>query len=273
MPGLVVGHHALLVLGDHAPRLHAGDHTLERRLEVLGADGVAVVAAGEDRGLVADVGQVGAGEVARLAGDQLEVDALVERLVPGVHVEDRAPSLEVGRAHEDLAVEAARAQQRRIELLEQVGGGDHDHVVGGAEAVELHQQLVERLVLLARDVLAARGADGVELVDEDDRRRLAARVPEQPADAGGAQARRTSRRTRTPTGRRTWPRPRSPPPWRAGSCRCRVGRAAGSPSAPSRRACGSALGRAGTQPPRAARPWPRRRRPRPASAPRSTTAA
>ena len=83
---LVVGHHALLVLGDHAARLHAGDHALERGLEVRGEDLRAVLAAGEDRGLVADVGQVGAGQAAGLARDHLEVHVLRQRLVARVHV-------------------------------------------------------------------------------------------------------------------------------------------------------------------------------------------
>src|SRR5215207_8821286 len=49
VPGLVVGHHALLVLGDHVPRLDARDHPLERALEVRGADLPPVVAPGDDR--------------------------------------------------------------------------------------------------------------------------------------------------------------------------------------------------------------------------------
>ena len=44
-------------------------------------DGVALAAAAEDRGLVADVGQVGAGEAARLLGDDVQVDVLAQRLV------------------------------------------------------------------------------------------------------------------------------------------------------------------------------------------------
>ena len=72
--GLVVGDDALLVVVHHPARLHAGDHALERGVEVLGQDHVAAVAAGEDRGLVADVREVGAGEAARLARDELEVD-------------------------------------------------------------------------------------------------------------------------------------------------------------------------------------------------------
>jgi hypothetical protein len=105
-----------------------------------------------------------------------------------VHAQDLLAAAHVGRRDEDLAVEPARPQQRRIELVEQVGGGDHDHVAGRLEAVHLDQQLVERLLALAgRVALAALAADGVELVDEDDRRRVLARLGEEAADAGGAE--------------------------------------------------------------------------------------
>jgi hypothetical protein len=81
-------------------------------------------------------------------------------------------------------------QQRRIELVEQVGRGDHhDVLLGGVEAVHLDQQLVQRLVALTGDVHSAAATDGVELIDEHDRRGVLARDPEQPADPGGAEAR------------------------------------------------------------------------------------
>ena len=93
-----------------------------------------------------------------------------------VDLQDALAAAAVGRRDEHLAVEAAGAQQRRVELLQQVRGGDHDDVAARGEAVHLDQQLVERLVLLAGDVAdAAAAADRVELVDEDDRRRLLAR--------------------------------------------------------------------------------------------------
>ena len=58
-----------------------------------------------------------------------------------------------------------------------------------SEAVELDEQLVQRLVVLAMEAAAdARRADGVELVDEDDRGRVLARLFEELADAGGAEA-------------------------------------------------------------------------------------
>ena len=185
--GLVVGDDALLVRVEHAPRLHAGDHALERGVEVGGRDRARAAAGGEDRRLVADVREVGARQPAGLLGDEVEVDVL-QRLVARVHREHALTALDVGRHDEHLAVEAAGAQQRRVELLEQVRGRDHDDAPAGGEAVHLDEQLVERLVLLAGDVRAAAPADGVELVDEDDRRLVLARDREQAPDARGAEA-------------------------------------------------------------------------------------
>ena len=79
-----------------------------------------------------------------------EVDVLGERLAAHVDVEDLLAAGQVGRRDEHLPVEAAGPQQRDVEILEPVGGAHHDHLVARLEAVELDEQLVERLVLLAR---------------------------------------------------------------------------------------------------------------------------
>ena len=107
--------------------------------------------------------------------------------------EDRLAAVAVGRRDQDLAVEAAGAQQRLVELVDVVGGGDHDHRPGvPLEAVELDQQLVQRLLALAGAAVAAAAAAGaadrVELVDEDHRAAGLARLLEEAADAGGAAA-------------------------------------------------------------------------------------
>ena len=96
-----------------------------------------------------------------------------------------------GWADDDLPVEPARAQQRRVEDVRPVGGGDHDHAALGVEAVELDQHLVQRLLALvvpAAEARAAVPADGVDLVDEHDRRGVRLRLLEQVADARGADA-------------------------------------------------------------------------------------
>jgi len=45
----------------------------------------------------------------------------------------------------NLAVETARAQQRGIEHIGPVSGGDQDHALIGLEAIHLDQQLIQRL--------------------------------------------------------------------------------------------------------------------------------
>ena len=91
----------------------------------------------------------------------------------------------------DLAVEAAGAQQRGIEHVGAVGGGDQDDAFVRLEAVHLDQQLVERLlalVIAAAEAGAAMAADRVDFVDEDDAGRVLLRLLEHVAHARGADA-------------------------------------------------------------------------------------
>ena len=146
-------------------------------------------AGGQQRGLVDHVGQVGAGEAGRTPGDRVEVDVGRERLALGVHPQDRLAALHVRGVDGDLPVEPAGAQQRRVEDVGPVGGGDQDDAALGVEAVHLDEQLVERLLALvvtAAHAGAAVAADGVDLVDEDDRRRVGLGLLEQVADPARA---------------------------------------------------------------------------------------
>ena len=96
-----------------------------------------------------------------------------------------------GRVDDDLPVEAARAQQRRIEHVGPVRRGDEDDAVVRLEAVHLDEQLVQRLLALvvsAAKTGAAMAADGVDLVDEDDARRVRLALLEQVAHAARADA-------------------------------------------------------------------------------------
>ena len=117
--------------------------------------------------------------------------ALRQRLAARVDVEDLRAALAVGPVDGDLAVEAAGAQQRRVEDVGPVGGRDHDDVVLRLEAVHLDEQLVERLLALvvaAAEAGAAVAADGVDLVHEDDARAVLLGLLEEVAHARGADA-------------------------------------------------------------------------------------
>ena len=66
-PALLVAHHALL--------LEPGDEAVDRLVEVLHLDGGLVLARGEQRRLVDEVREIGAGEARRARRDHLQVDA------------------------------------------------------------------------------------------------------------------------------------------------------------------------------------------------------
>ncbi len=181
----------LLVVHQAGAPLRAGHDAVDRLIQRAVVDELRIRARGEQRALVEHVREVGAGEPGRLAREHLEVDALGHRLALGVHLEDLLAALQVGRVDADLPVEAAGAQDRGVEHIRAVGRGDQDDVGLDVEAVHLDQQLVEgllALVVAAADAGTAVAADRVDLVDEDDGRRVLLGLLEQVAHAAGADA-------------------------------------------------------------------------------------
>ena len=104
--------------------------------------------AASQRGLVGQVGEVGADHAGRGGGEPVELDVVGQRQRARVDLEDLAPAVLVGRGHRDPAVEAAGPQQRGVEHLGPVGRAEHDHGLVGLEAVHLREDLVERLLTL-----------------------------------------------------------------------------------------------------------------------------
>src|SRR5439155_292373 len=119
------------------------------------------------------------------------VDVLVEWLAPDVDVEDRLAALDVGAVGHDLTVESAGPQERGVEHVGTVRRRDNDHVGPGVEPVHLDEDLVQGLLALVvrpAETGAALATDGVDLVDEDDARRVALGLVEQVAYAARADA-------------------------------------------------------------------------------------
>ena len=189
---LVIGGDLALLVAHHAGLLlRARDHPHDPFLELDLGDLALAVARGEQRRLVDEVREIGAGEARSLSGQSVDVDLPRERLAARVDLEDLLAAEPVGAVDDDLAVEASRAQQRRVEDVRPVGGGDQDDVVLHLEAVHLDEQLVQRLLALvvaAAEAGAAVAPDGVDLVHEDDARRVLLGLLEQVAHARGAHA-------------------------------------------------------------------------------------
>lgn len=138
---LVVGRD-LALLGRHDPRLllRTGDDAVDGFVERGVVDERLVGAGREQRGLVEDVGEVGAGEAGRAPGDGEQVDTGSHRLALRVDLEDAVAAEHVGGLDRDLAVEAAGAEQRRVEDVGAVGRRDEDDVGLDVEAVHLDEQ-------------------------------------------------------------------------------------------------------------------------------------
>ena len=170
----------------------AADDPVDGAEEILLLDLFLIVAGGDQGRLVADVGDVGARESRSLAGQEVAVELRIELQVFQVHVENFTALFQVGQFDVDLAVEASGPQQRFVEDVGPVRGGQHDHAGVRSETVHLGQQLVQRIFSLVvrriADVLAARPPDRVDLVDEDDAGRFFFCLPEQVAHPRRADA-------------------------------------------------------------------------------------
>jgi len=187
----MVGDNALFGVGQHGALLFgARDDDLEGGQQILLVDGLAAQPHGAQRRLVHEVGQIRADGAGGGLRDLVQIDVLGELDVLGVHAQRLVAALQVRTVNDDAAVETARAQQRLVEDLGPVGGREDDDALGGVEAVDFGEQLVERLLALviAAEAAVARAADGVDLVDEDDGGGDLRGLLEQIAHAAGADA-------------------------------------------------------------------------------------
>ncbi len=108
-----------------------------------------------------------------------------------MYAQDLFAAANVGTRNHHAAIEAAGPQQRRIEHVRTVGGGDQDDAFVRLEAVHLDQQLVQGLLALvvsAAEACATMTADRVDFVDEDDAGSVLLALLEQVADAACAHA-------------------------------------------------------------------------------------
>ena len=192
MAHLVIGDDALFLLGDDGALLFAaGDDQLEGDQQIVLIHGAAALADGPQSGLVHQVGQIRAHAACGGLGDLLQIHVLRQLDGTGMHLQRGQTARQVGTVHGDAPVEAAGTQQRLVQHLGPVGGGQDDDALAGVKAVHLRQKLVQSLlplVVAAAEAAVAGLADGVDLVDKDDAGRHLGCLLEQVADTAGAHA-------------------------------------------------------------------------------------
>ena len=146
MARLVIGDQAFFVGSEHDRPAKPKHGSLDRLVEILAGDRGPALAGGDQRGLVDDVAQVGPDEAGRRAGNVAEVDVGSERDIACVDLEDRLAPRLVRCVDCHPTIKSAGTEQGGIEDFGTVGRGQHDHVLGGREAIHLGQDLVEGLL-------------------------------------------------------------------------------------------------------------------------------
>ena len=234
VPGLVVGRAQAVVLRHHHAPLDAEHDLLDGVREVGHLDALVAAARGQQRGLVDEVGEVGAHHAGRRRGDRAEVDLGRERHRARVHLRISRRPCRSGGCTTTRRSKRPGPQQRLVEDVGPVRRREDDDAAVRAEAVHLGEDLVERLLAL---VVPARGwrrrRARRPMASSSSMNTIAGCALPWPARRGRARARRrrprSSRRTRSRWPRRTARRPRPRRRARAASCPFPAGRESSTP--------------------------------------------
>ena len=128
VPHLVVRHDLAFARIEHAVLLfQPGDDAFHRIVEVVHRHRISLAARGEQCCLVDEIGEVRPGKAGSKRCDLLGIDVRGEFHLFHVNAKNLHTSLLIRPIHQHLTVEASRTQQRGVEDLGSVGGGqEHD---------------------------------------------------------------------------------------------------------------------------------------------------
>ena len=190
MTRLVIRRVAALFFGhDHAFALGTHQNLVLGLFEVLHLNHAGTAARCHQCGFVAQVGEVSTRHAGRATGNDVGADVLAQRHFTHVNSQDLLAPADVRQRHIHLAVKTARAQQGGVQNVRAVGGSHHNHADIGFKAIHLNQHLVQglfALVIAATQAGAALAADCVNLINEDDARRVFLGVLKHVAHTGRA---------------------------------------------------------------------------------------
>ena len=172
MACLVISCNAFFLLGNHMALFLRADADLDKSIfDICLCKEGTIRLRRRNGSFIEQVFQIRAGEAGRSACDLLQIHIVAQGLVGGVDLQDFLPALYIGASHRDLAVKAARPQDRGVEDVDPVGRRHDDDSFIDAEAVHFHQQLVEGLfafVVGTSQTCTSAARDRVDLIYEYD---------------------------------------------------------------------------------------------------------
>ena len=193
MPHLVIGHGFPLLWIEHAVLLlQTGHDALDGGGEVLQFHSLRLAPRRVQRCFVHEIGQISAGKAGGQRRHLFQIYTLGQGDLLDMDLQDFQATCLVGTVHQHLTVEATGAKQGLIEDLRPVGGCKDDQPDRAVEAIHFGEQLVQRLLTLVvstdRSSGTACATQSIQLINEDDRRRLRTRLFEQVAHTGRTHA-------------------------------------------------------------------------------------
>ena len=183
MTDLMIGNDQLLLIGHHVILLLiTGDDDLDRLLEIRLDHALTTGTYRTKCCLVDDIGQLRTTRAGGCLCDGTEIDIFRHLDASGVHLQDVDTALEIRKLDRYTTVETARTKQCRIQGIRLVRRRQDDDGLRAVEAVHLRQELVQGLLTLivaTHRTVATLLTDGIDLIDEDDARRLFLRLLEE----------------------------------------------------------------------------------------------
>ena len=126
--GLVEGCDKLFLSADNAALpFRSSDDAVDGFLQMDHLYGGLVLTSRQNRALIEQVFEIGSSESRCLFGQREQIDILVQGLTACVDFQDRLSTFDVGPVEDDLPVESARPQQRRVEDVWTVRGSENDN--------------------------------------------------------------------------------------------------------------------------------------------------
>ena len=192
MPRLVIGDTFAVAWGQHQVTLGSKQNPVDGLEKVSRGDGRLALASGAEGRLVGEVAEIGTHQPGGGTGDRIEVDVGAQWHLCRVNFQNRGAAAPVRRLERHTAIEATGPKEGLVENIRPVGCSQDDDSFPWLEPIHFRKDLVERLFLfiVATDAKAGATAtaDGVKLVEENDRGRGLARLCEQIPHARGADA-------------------------------------------------------------------------------------
>ncbi len=143
---LVVGGYFFLgIRYDQALPLDPHHNFVFRLFEMVHRNRFLVLARGQKSGFVDEIGEIRSRESGSALGEDVELYIVVQRNVPGVHLQYSFAPADIGPVDDHLPVEPAGPQQRGVEHVRPVRRGDDDDAAILLESIHLYEELVQRL--------------------------------------------------------------------------------------------------------------------------------